>query len=122
MPRRYSRSARVGDLIQIELAKIVQREIQDNHLGLVTITQVDISPDFSHARVFVSTIPEERAAELIIVLNKSARHLRFELAKSVKLRVMPELKFFYDDTAVNGQRISTLLNKVFNEDNSSSDE
>jgi ribosome-binding factor A len=117
MPRRYSRSQRVGDLIQVELAKILQREMQDNHLGLVTITQVWISPDFSHARIFVSTIPEEQAQELIIVLNKSARHLRFELAKQVKLRVVPELKFLYDDTAINGQRISTLLNKVFNEKN-----
>lgn len=121
MPRRYSRTQRVGELIQVELAQILQKEISSSEFGLVTITEVNVSPDFSHAKIFVSTIPEEKAKELTDVLNKSARHFRFELGQRVKMRIIPEIRFVYDDTAVHGQRISTLLNKVF-KNNSETDE
>lgn len=112
MARRYSRTQRVAELIQVELAGILQKEVLDADFGLVTITEVWVSPNFSHAKVFVSTLPEGKGAELAAALNEESKHLRFELAQRIKLRVMPDLRFIYDDTAVHGQRISSLLNTV----------
>ena len=109
MPRRFKRSHRINDLIQTALAEILQREANDLHLGMVTITGVEVSQDLAHAKVFVSVLDEESAKETLVLLNKVTGHLRYALAQAVKLRITPELKFVYDDSIVRGSRISSLI-------------
>lgn len=110
MPKAYSRTERVSDLIQTALAKILQEAAQELKLGMVTITDVNLSPDLSFAKIFVSVLEDEKANEIIASLNNESKHFRYLLAQEVKLRITPELKFIYDDSTVRGQRISSLIN------------
>ena len=110
MPKSYSRLQRIGDVVQTALAKILQTHAKELHYGLITVISVKISADMSFAKVYVSVLEDEKAVEVIAALNKAAKFLRYELANTVKLRVTPELRFYYDDSVVRGSRISSLIN------------
>lgn len=118
MPKSYDRLHRVAALIQTELAKIIQSEMQDRRMAIVTITGVDVSRDLSHAKIFVGILSDEQALidELLSVLNQSAKLLRFRLANEISLRNTPQLKFYYDDTLLRGNKISTLVNRLIKDD------
>lgn len=106
------RLQRIADLIQTELARILQREMRDLNIGMATITGVTVSPDLSHAKIFVSVLPEENAKDTVEALNDETKNLRYLLAQSVKLRITPDLRFIYDDSTLRGNRISSLINDV----------
>jgi len=110
MKKGYSRPQRVADLIQTTLADILQKDAENYQLGMITITSASISKDLSFAKIYVSVLDESKAAETIAALNNVAKNLRYELAHAVKLRITPELKFYYDDSGVRGQRMSSLIN------------
>ncbi len=112
MPKGYARTDRVADLVQTTLADIIQHEDIAKSFGLVTIVDVKVSPDFSHARVYVSVLPEENAKQAVDELNQFTKELRYLLAQAVKLRVTPNLKFFYDDSSVRGTHISSLIDNA----------
>lgn len=109
MPKRYSRKQRINDLIQTELASIIQKDAHELGIGMVTVTEVDVAHDLSHARVFVSVLEDDKIKETIAKLNSAVKSLRYQLAQAVKLRITPDLKFVYDDSTVRGNRISFLL-------------
>src|SRR5687768_16449550 len=98
MPREYGRNKRVADLVQRELAGMVQREQSTAPgLQLVTISYVDVSPDLSFAKVFVTSMGEASSKqEVVDSLNELAGHFRHLLSKKLSLRIVPKLKFFYD--------------------------
>lgn len=109
----YARSQRVSDLLQNTLAIILQKEAEELGIGMVTVTGVEVSHDLSYAKVFVSVLDDSRVKEVISILNEAAKELRYLLAQEVKnLRVVPDLKFHYDDSIVRGNRISSLINDV----------
>ena len=110
MAKGYKRSQRVGDLIQTALAQILQKEAKDMHLGLITVTSVDVAHDLSFAKVFISVLEDDKAKETLAALNASAKYLRYSLANAVELRIAPELRFIYDDSSARGSRISSLIN------------
>ena len=109
------RSERVNDLLREEISSIVHRELKDPRLGgLISITEVETSPDFRHARVFVSVMgtDEERVASLK-ALNSAAGFMRRELRGRLQsLRYLPELTFKPDDSIERGMRLSALINQV----------
>lgn len=119
MVKGYKRSQRVADLLQTTLAEILQRNAKDLRFGIITVTSVDVAHDLSFAKVFVSVLEDEKAAETISVLNGAAKYLRYQLANAVELRITPELRFVYDDSAVRGSRIDSLINDALkdNKDN-----
>lgn len=121
MKKSFSRVQRVGELIQTVLATIIQDKAEELHLGMVTITSVTVSPDFSHARIFVSVLEESRAKDTIATLNEAGKTLRYELAHAIKLRVTPMLRFVFDDSTVRGSRISSLINDALKRDPSDDD-
>jgi ribosome-binding factor A len=106
----YSRTQRISDLIQSTLAGILQSEAEELGIGLVTVTGVEVAHDLSHAKVFVSILDDEHAKEVTARLNEYTKNFRYALAQEIKLRVIPELKFVYDDSLVRGSRISSLIN------------
>lgn len=123
MPKKsFSRIQRVADLIQTALAEILQREAEELHFGIITVTGVEVSPDMSYAKVFISVLEDDKAKETIAILNEAHKNLRYELAHAVKLRITPELKFVYDDSTVRGNRISSLINNVLKDHNTPNDE
>jgi len=112
MKKSSNRLPRVADLIQMTLAEILQRQASHLEIGMVTVTEVKLSPDFSFARVFVSVLEEEKAEATIDILNQASKNIRYTLAHTIKLRTTPDLKFIYDDSTLRGSRISTLINNA----------
>lgn len=117
MAKEYSRMDRVSGLIQRELSILIQREISDPALGLVTISTVDVSKDLRHAKVYITCLgSEEQQKQSIIILSKAAKFLRHQLAQCITIRTIPELKFYYDHSIERGQRIDNLLNTMNDSD------
>ena len=113
MAKEFQRSTRVAEQLQRALAGMLGKVIDSPQAGLVTVTAVEVSKDLSHARVYVSSLggslPRE---ELIGTLQHAAGFLRHELGKAVKLRIMPELRFHYDQTEERAARLEALIAKA----------
>lgn len=105
-----NRMQRLTGLVQTALADIIQKESKDMRFSLVTITHVGLARDLSSAKVFVSVWDESKADETVNALNHASKYLRYTLAHAIDLRVVPELKFVYDDSTVRGHHISSLIN------------
>lgn len=118
-PRGFNRTDRVADQIQKDLAVLMQRELKDPRIGMVTVSGVSVSKDFSYADIYVSFMDKDDASEVeaaVAVLNKAGGFLRSNLAKGLKLRVMPKLRFHYDATLSEAPRLSALIDKAVQED------
>lgn len=119
MPKEFSRTLRVADQIQRNLARIIQQEVADPRVGMVNINDVDVSPDYANAQVFVTFIDsddERQAVQSVAALNKAAGFLRGHLARSLNSRTTPRLHFEYDRTAISGQRLSKLIDDAVSQD------
>lgn len=118
MPKDYSRTRRVGEQVQREMAQLVQQEIKDPRLGLVTISAVKLSKDMSHANIFFTVLDEEHPiAETLKILEGAAGFLRHELAKRMQLRIVPHIHFKYDESISYGNDLSALINKAMGMEN-----
>ena len=126
MAKEFSRTQRIGDQMQRELALLIQREIKDPRLGLVTITAVDVSRDLSHAKIFITIMGQDDDQEAVKgnlhILNDAAGFLRMQLGKSMKLRTVPQLHFNYDASIRRGVELSSLIERAVAEDRKHSDE
>lgn len=113
MPRSYSRTERVGQLIQTAIAKLIQDLFRDQRGSLVTVTDVEVSPDYSVARVFISVLPDDKAVleKVLHTLKLQSKHLRYELAHTIELRAIPLLHFLFDESVRAGSQMSSLLNQ-----------
>jgi ribosome-binding factor A len=108
-----TRMQRVAGLVQTTLADILLKESEDARFHMVTITSVGLARDMSSAKVFVSVWEDDKAKEIVAALNNAAKYFRHALAKSkIEMRVIPELKFVYDDSIARGSRIDSLLNQA----------
>ena len=112
-PRKKSgRTHKLGDLIQRELSELLQRELRDPRVGMITITSVDVSPDFSHAKVFFTLLSKENLEDVQLGLRRAAGFLRSQLARRIKLYTTPELRFEYDESVERGDRLSRLIDST----------
>ena len=113
MAKGFSRARRVGEQIQRDLAQIIQKELRDPRLGMITISAVDVSKDLAYAKVFVSLMNAKvERNEALEILEDSKGLLRHELAQGLRLRSVPELRFAYDDSMERGARMSALIDKA----------
>lgn len=105
-----SRTERVADQIQREVARVLQFEMHDARLGFITVTGVKVSPDLGHARVFVSLLSEGKAREEAMKALDAARgFVRRQVANSLRLRRTPEIVFTIDTSIEQGAHIEDLL-------------
>lgn len=111
MAREFSRSERVASLLQRELAVLLQYYKDDLNLGIVTISAIDLTRDIAVANIYVTIlgVAGDELAEHMDRLQNSAGFLRKELGRSLRLRVIPELRFKYDDSIDNGMRMDKIL-------------
>ena len=115
--KEFNRTQRMGDQIQRELAQLIQQQMADPRLGMVTVSAVEISRDLAHAKVLISVLDEQHDVQASIeVLNNAAGYLRHELAQRTKMRVTPRLRFVYDPTLKYGSRLSALIDTAISED------
>ncbi|WP_339142048.1 30S ribosome-binding factor RbfA [Pseudoalteromonas galatheae] len=118
--REFSRTDRVAQQIQKEIAVILQREIKDPRLGMVTVSAVEVSRDLSYAKVFITVLntnDEDKTKQSAAILNEATGYIRSLLGKRIRARIMPELKFVIDNSLMEGMRISNLVDSVIREDN-----
>ena len=120
MPKDYSRTLRVADQIQRELADLIQHEIKDPRVGQITITAVEVTRDYSHAKVFYTTLSSKEDNFLV---EKGLEHakgfLRSNLSHRMKLRIIPQLHFVYDESVERGVRLSKLIDEAIAQDQTS---
>lgn len=107
----FSRTDRVAQQIQRELAELVRLEINDPRVKLVTITGVEVANDYSHAKVFFTRL-DGKNEEAKLGLERAGGFLRSQLARSLKLRIMPQLHFVYDESVERGSRLSQLIDQA----------
>jgi len=113
----FKRTDRIAEMMQRRLAEIIQQEIKDPHLPkLITISAVKVARDLSHAKVYFTVFNDDPAATATI-LNSAASYLRTILAKSVKLRTVPQLHFIYDESIEYGKRLSRLIDEANDSEN-----
>ena len=131
-----ARAQRVADQIQREIASLIQLEVSDPRVGMVSVTGVDVSNDLAHARIYVTVLntltgdseqDKETLAdpgsldkleieENLKALTKAAGYLRTLLAKRLRLRAVPKLQFYYDGSVERGQRLSSLIDDALEAD------
>ncbi len=111
MPREFNRSQRVSSQIQRELASILQSDIKDPRLGFVTVSEVELSRDLAVAKVFFTVLNADAQGirDNLSVLTHSISYIRRELAKRLRTRHCPELRFIYDDSIDRGIRLAQLM-------------
>lgn len=122
MARDFKRTDRVGDQIQRDLATLIQREIKDPRLGMVTISHVKVSKDLGYADIYFTVLAIGEQSELDAIksakqiLNNAAGFLRTELARGIKLRVMPQLRFHFDESVERGRHLHGLIEKAWQQE------
>jgi len=110
MPQKsFHRTDRVSAQLRRELGTLVHVAVREHGLPSVSVSDVEITRDLAHAKVFVTALQSERAAEAMKGLKEIAYELRMQLARAMKLRHVPELHFHYDDSVDRGERIDNLL-------------
>ncbi|MAD67436.1 MAG: 30S ribosome-binding factor RbfA [Porticoccaceae bacterium] len=112
MPREFTRAERVSDAVQQELAVLIRDEVRDPRVGMVSVTDVDVSRDLAYAKIhvtFVGDRDQEEIDQAVKALNGAAGYLRKLLAASIKLRITPKLTFIYDESGRRGQHLSALI-------------
>lgn len=105
----FHRTDRVSAQLRRELGTLVHEAVREHGLPSVSVSDVEVTRDMAHAKVFVTALMQERSAEAVKGLKELAWGLRMELARRVKMRHVPELHFHYDDSVDRGERIETLL-------------
>ena len=113
MAKDFARSSRVAEQMQRELADLLQFEVKDPRVGMVTITEVEVTGDMAHAKIYYTA--KEGTAALQKGLEKTAGFLRTQLSKRMLLRSVPQLHFVYDNSIDNGMKISRLIDDVMAE-------
>lgn len=111
MPKDFTRSDRVQQQMQRELADLIRTEMKDPRVGFVTLTDVEVTRDMSHAKVFYTLLTGEET-ETQKVLTRSAGFLRSELARRIKLFKVPELHFVYDSSVERGVNLDRLIDEA----------
>ena len=111
----YPRAKRVGQQIQRALSELIRRELRDPRLGMITLTDVRMSPDLGYAKVYYSVLgADPHLAQEI--LTQAAEFLRGPLGRALGIRHSPELRFVQDELIESGARLSALINEAVKKD------
>lgn len=113
MAKDYPRSRRVAEQIQREMADILRNEIHDPRVGMVTVTEVDITHDLEHAKIYFTVFESEaRALEAGKALNHAAGFIRSQLGSRMRLRIVPQITFVYDTSVARGAELSRIIDEA----------
>jgi ribosome-binding factor A len=123
MSQEFSRTRRIGELLQRELARLIQKELKDPRIKLVTVSHVDVTSDLKQAKVYVTFLREEKdIQEQLKILNKAAGFFQHGLSQRIELRVIPRLRFVYDDSIERGRHLSALIDEAVRKDSGAGSE
>lgn len=129
MAREFSRTDRISDQIQKDLASLIRTEMKDPRVGMVTINDVNVARDLGYADVYITllTLEEndansESVKQTLKALNSAAGFLRSQLGKMIKLRTIPQLRFHFDSSVGHGRKLDALITQARKKDSTSSSE
>ncbi|TVO71254.1 30S ribosome-binding factor RbfA [Sedimenticola selenatireducens] len=123
MAREFKRTDRIGSQIQRELAELVRTSFDVRKIGMVTIQAVQVVRDFSHAKIYFTFFGGELDQQGVTkMLKQAAPKLRHELGQRMRMRIVPELHFLYDESIERGSRISSLIEQAVQSDHHDSDD
>ena len=109
----FSRKDRVAEQIRRELAELIRTELKDPRVGMISITDVEVTADYAHAKVFFSTLAgSEHVAGVLVGLQKASGFLRRELGKRISIHMTPQLHFVFDQSLERGADLSQLIQKA----------
>jgi ribosome-binding factor A len=116
-----SRAARLAEVIKAEASDIIQRDLRDPRIGFVSITDVVVSADLRHAKIFVSVLGDDDAKRRTMAgLDRACGHVRSELGARLQVRFVPEILFRLDDSIERGERVVSLMREVAEDGSSGS--
>jgi len=108
-----TRPSRVGDQLRAEISNLLARQVQDPGIGFLTVTQVTVTPDLQVARVYYTTLGDEGARrDTARALGRATPFLRRQLGSRLRLKRVPLLEFFFDESVERGDRIERILNEL----------
>jgi ribosome-binding factor A len=111
-----TRPSRVGDQLRAEISELLARQVHDPGIGFLTITQVTVSPDLQVARVYYTTLGDERARrDSAKALGRATPFLRRQIGSRLRLKRVPSLEFFFDESIERGDRIERILHEISTE-------
>ena len=108
----FQRSDRVAEQVRRDLADLIRTELKDPRVGMVSLTAVELTPDYAHAKVFFATLNSEHLEEIERGLKRAAGFLRRELGKRIHIHTLPELHFVYDSSIERGTSLSLLIDQA----------
>jgi ribosome-binding factor A len=108
------RGVRVADQIQRDLAEIIAYELKDPRIGMITITEVQVTPDYAHAKVYFTMLSEDKEAvrNTIAGLQKASGFIRGQLGRRLTIHTIPDLHFIHDETTARGMALSKLIDEA----------
>src|SRR3990172_12511053 len=116
MPRAFNRSERVAGQIRRELAQLIQHEVKDPAIGFISLSDVEVTRDLAHAKVFITVFDSDKAASTLAALRHAAGYLRHRLGQEMRIRSVPELHFHHDASVETGQRMDNLIDAALASD------
>ena len=111
MPKEFSRTRRVGELMQRELAELIQRRFSVEKNGMITVSEVTVTPDLRQAKIYITVLGKD-INETVGQLNERAGEFRHELSKRLSLRITPRLTFSADTVLENANRLTALIDQA----------
>lgn len=118
MPRDFSRTDRVAEQIKRDLAELIRLEVKDPRVRMVTLTAVEVTSDYAHAKIYYTVLEGESKA-VQQGLERASGFLRSQIAHAMKLRVTPQLHFIYDASVERGTHLSQLIDQAVASDRAS---
>lgn len=119
MAKAFGRQQRLADFLRRELSSLIQLQLRDPRLGMVSVTDVEVSKDLAHAKIFVTIlgVDDKQVAEpSVAILNKAAGFLKTEIARIAQMRTVPNLNFLFDDSLQRGLHMSALIDQALQSD------
>ena len=108
----FQRSERVAGQVRRDLAELIRTELKDPRVGMISLTDVELTPDYAHAKVFFTTLNAEHLDEIQRGLKRASGFLRRELGRRIHIHTLPELRFVYDSSLERGSSLSQLVDQA----------
>ena len=112
MKKSFQRSDRVAEQVRRDLAELIRTELKDPRVGMISLTEVKLTPDYAHAKVFFTTLDSEHLEEIERGLARSAGFLRRQLGFRINIHTLPQLHFIYDNSLERGASMSQLIDQA----------
>ena len=108
----FQRSDRVAEQVRRDLADLIRSELKDPRVGMISLTAVELTPDYAHAKIYFSTLDGDHLEEIERGLKRAAGFLRRELGRRIHIHTLPELHFVYDSSIEHGISLSRLIDQA----------